>query len=63
MFEVKPAAQTKEPKKQKRATKRYVNEVKTWGINQAKWAAAIEYCKDKQWKFQFLTEDHLYKKR
>jgi hypothetical protein len=27
--------------------------------NQAKWKAAEEFCKDRQWEFKVLTEDHL----
>ena len=30
------------------------------GINEAKWKAANEYCKDRGWTFQILTEDHLF---
>ena len=59
MLEVKPKAQTKEPKKQTKKTKRYITEVTTWGVNQAKWAAAIEYCKDRDWEFKLITEDEL----
>lgn len=62
MIEVKPYGQTHAPKAQKRLTKRYLNEVKTWGVNQAKWEAAVEYCKDRNWKFQILTEKELFKK-
>jgi hypothetical protein len=62
VFEVKPAIQSRPPKKRARITKKYLNEVKTWGINQAKWDAAVEYCADRQWKFQVITEDHLFKK-
>lgn len=61
VIEVKPAAQTKAPevKKTKKPTKRYINEVATWGVNQAKWKAAEEYCKDRKWKFQIMTEHEL----
>ena len=31
----------------KRKTKRYLNEVRTWVVNDAKWKNAIEYCKDR----------------
>ena len=62
LLEVKPAAQTKEPTPQKRKTKRYITEVVTYGINQAKWKAAEEYCKDKGWEFLILTEEQLFKK-
>lgn len=59
MIEIKPKSQTLEPIKQSKKTKRYINEVYTWGINQAKWKAAAEYCADRGWKFQIMTEDHL----
>lgn len=59
MLEVKPKKQTKPPEQQRRVTKRYITEVATWGVNQAKWAAATEYCKDRGWEFKLITEDHL----
>jgi len=59
MIEVKPKKQTQPPAQQKRKTKQYINEVTTWGVNQAKWKAANEYCMDRGWEFKILTEDHL----
>ena len=63
LIEVKPKYQTMPPvvqtTKTKKPTKRYINEVKTWGINKAKWDAAQEYCKDRGWKFEIMHEDHL----
>jgi hypothetical protein len=59
VVEVKPEKQTKEPVVQKRKTKSYLTEVYTWGVNQAKWKAAKNYCADRQWKFQILTEHDL----
>lgn len=59
LLEVKPHAQTKEPKKKKRKTKQYVNEVTTWGVNQAKWKSATEYCIDRGWEFKLITEKEL----
>lgn len=59
LIEVKPRAQTIEPKVQKKASKRYVNEVVTWGVNQAKWKAAESFCKDRNWRFQLMTEKEL----
>ena len=59
LVEVKPEYQTKPPQKQKKVTKKYLNEVKTWGINEAKWKAANEYCKDRGWKFVIMTEKEL----
>ena len=48
-----------EPVKKKRITKQYINEVTTWGVNQAKWKAAEEFCLDRGWQFMLMTEDHL----
>jgi hypothetical protein len=62
LLEVKPKAQTLEPTPSKRKTKRYITEVVTYGVNQAKWKAAEEYCKDKGWQFLLITEEQLFKK-
>jgi hypothetical protein len=65
LIEVKPKAQTVPPDISKKNTstgklsRRYINEVKTWGINQAKWQAAEDFCKDRGWKFQIMHEGHL----
>jgi hypothetical protein len=59
MIEVKPYKETKEPKPQTRLSKKYLYEVKTWGINKSKWEAAIEFCKDRKWKFMIITEKEL----
>jgi hypothetical protein len=59
MLEVKPKKQTAQPEPQKRKTKQFISEVKTWGVNQAKWKAANEYCLDRGWEFKLITEDHL----
>jgi len=59
LLEVKPKKQTKPPEQQRRVTKRYITEVATWGVNQSKWKAAEEYCKDRGWEFRIITEDHL----
>lgn len=56
LIEVKPLAQTKPPKKQEKVTRKYITEVTTWGINEAKWKAAGEYCKDRGWSFHIFTE-------
>lgn len=62
LIEVKPKDQTKPPEHPGRLTKRYITEVLQWGKNEAKWKAAEEYCKDRQWKFMILTEDQLFNK-
>lgn len=59
LLEVKPKKQTLEPVKKKRMTKQYLNEIATYGVNQAKWKAANEYCLDRGWEFKILTEEHL----
>jgi hypothetical protein len=59
VVEIKPSVQTVEPKQQTRKTKRYITEVYTWGVNQAKWKAAEEYCADKKWAFKIMTEKEL----
>ena len=60
LIEVKPAAQTKPPAIQEnKRSKRYINEVMTWGVNEAKWKAAKEYCKDHGMDFIILTEKEL----
>lgn len=59
IWEIKPKKQSSQPKKQSRITQRYINEVVTWGINEAKWKAAEEYCLDRGWQFKVLTEEDI----
>ena len=63
LLEVKPNTQTKEPKRPKRNTKRYITEVMTYGVNQAKWKAAEDYCRHKGWQFKLITEQELFGKK
>lgn len=56
MIEVKPENQKNAPKVRARKTKKYINEVVTYAVNQAKWDAATEYCNDRMWEFKVLTE-------
>lgn len=60
LIEVKPYAQTIEPEVQKRVSKKYINEVYTWGINSAKWKSAREYCRKNGWEFLILTEKDMF---
>ena len=66
LIEVKPDVQTKAPNVGKKLTpkgrlsRKYLNEVATYGVNSAKWAAAQEYCTDKGWKFIIVTEKQLF---
>jgi len=59
IIEVKPKAQCGPPKPPSRKTKRFIQEVRTWGVNKAKWEAALEWCADRNMEFKILTEDHL----
>jgi len=58
LIEVKPKKYCSPPTST-RKTKRFVQEVRQWGVNQAKWEAAIEWCNDRGIEFKILTEDHL----
>ena len=59
LVEIKPKKQTRPPKLNPKNKRRYLNEVKTWGINEAKWKAAVNVCETKGWKWQIMTEDTL----
>ena len=59
IIEVKHKKQTVTPKEPKRKTKKWVQEVKTFGINEAKWRYATEWCTNNGMEFKILTEDHL----
>lgn len=60
MIEVKPFSQTQKPV-QKRKTKRFITESKTYIVNQSKWKAADQFCQDQGWEFKILTEKELFK--
>jgi hypothetical protein len=59
VIEVKPEKQTREPVKKSRVTKSYIYEVTTYAVNQAKWKAANEFCKDRLIEFKIITENEL----
>lgn len=59
LIEVKPFRFTQEPVIPKRKTKQFINEVFTWGINQAKWKAAKTYAKAMGAEFMLVTEKDL----
>jgi hypothetical protein len=58
LIEVKPHAQTIPPVKRKK-TNKYINELATYAVNQAKWKAATEFCRTRNAEFLVLTEHHL----
>ena len=59
LIEVKPHAQTQPPMIKESKSRKYIQEVMTWGVNSAKWKAAEEYCKDRGYEFIILTEKEL----
>ena len=59
VVEIKPFKETTEPTPQKNLTKKYLYEVKTWGVNSAKWTEARKYCKNRGWDFIIITEKEL----
>lgn len=60
VIEIKPKKQTQPPVKKKRVTKGFILEAKTYAVNQAKWKAAVDFCKDNLIEFKIITEDELY---
>jgi len=59
LIEIKPEKFTKPPSIPKRKTKQFIDEVFQYGVNEAKWKAAFEYCEDRKMKFMILTEKDL----
>ena len=60
IIEIKPKKQCKPPvATPKRKTKKWFGEVKTWGINEAKWKYATKWCENNGMEFKILNEDHL----
>ena len=56
LIEIKPERFTKPPTIPARKTKAFIDEVFQYGVNEAKWKAAVEYCKDRNWQFKVVTE-------
>lgn len=59
IIEIKPDIQTRHPARKEKHTRRYITELKTYGVNTAKWKAAEEFCKERLWQFKVLTEKEL----
>lgn len=59
LIEIKPKRQVNGPNLNKKMTKKQITEITEFAKNQAKWKAAEEFCKDRRWNFQILTEDNL----
>ena len=59
LVEIKPMKQTHPPEYPGKKTQRYLIESLTYLKNQAKWAAANVYAKDRGWEFKIITEHEL----
>jgi hypothetical protein len=59
LIEVKPYKQCHPPEFPGKRTKKYLTESYMFIKNQAKWAAAREYAKDRGWEFKIITEYEL----
>ena len=59
LIEIKPEKFTKPPLLSQKKTKRFIQEVFNYGINQSKWKAANTFCEERGWKFLVLTEKDL----
>lgn len=59
LVEIKPEKFTKPPEIPKRKTKKFIDEVFQYGVNEAKWNAANKYCENRNMKFIILTEKDL----
>jgi len=56
VIEIKPKAQTVEPKRRRKSPK-YIREVMTYAKNISKWEAAEKWAKDRGYVFEIWTED------
>jgi hypothetical protein len=63
VVEIKPAHQTSMPSPKSRKTRKFLAEVATFAVNQAKWAAAKEFCLKQGMEFVVLTEHELFQKK
>ena len=59
IIEIKPYSQCNPPKKPKRQSSKYKNELKTYVRNQAKWKAARKWAEMRDWEFKVITEKEL----
>ena len=65
LIEIKSSIQTKPPNPKRKLTKtgrkskRYLREVNTYIINDAKWKQAIKYCEERNWKWRIITEKEI----
>ena len=64
IIEIKPAKQTVAPKpnKTKRRNARYIREVSTWLVNNAKWEAARAWSEQRGMTFKIITDTDIKKR-
>ena len=60
IIEVKPAAQTKQPRTRGKNKKAQLRESVTYAINVAKWQSATQFCNKHGLKFKLVTEKQLF---
>lgn len=61
LVEIKPYKQTIKPRANKnKSEKTIMTEMSTWLTNKAKWDAARELCRQKNWQFVIFTERELF---
>lgn len=61
LIEIKPHSQCTPPKRGNKRTKTYDAEMLTYLTNQAKWAAATEYARERGWDFRLITENQIFR--
>jgi hypothetical protein len=63
LVEVKPLKDVNPPIRPKNNTEKsrlnYIKAIETYTVNQAKWAAAEQFAKEKGWVFKIITEREL----
>ena len=59
LIEIKPEKQTNSPKKGKKKTSTYLNEVATYKKNLSKWQQAEKFCESNNMIFKIITEKEL----
>ena len=59
LIEIKPKKQTNSPKKGRKKTSTYLNEVATYKKNLSKWQQAEKFCESNNMIFKIITEKEL----
>jgi len=59
IVEIKPMKETVPPSPKGKSKRKFLSEVMTYGVNDAKFRAARAYCKQRAWHFQVITEHEL----